>query len=669
MKFLSLFFTLLISLSASAQIDFKEVGGQLQYSVRGGAYKPVGATVAATTVTSGTATGPVAFTNLIGVPAYLSAFALNAKLETALYALNRTSDRQELSAHLADLGNPHGTTKTQIGLGNVPNVDATNPANIVQGPLFRFMTDVERTKLAGLPSTSVPLSASAVRQYFSSTGDIDYDQQNGQFYLKNAQLNVLIRNYLNSLDGAAPGKILAYSGGGQPPVWIAPPTATTVTGGASGTTSPGGTVVSSDHIFADSTVNRPNFALMVDVPLSTTAQIQSFLTSAQTNKRGIIAPGSYSLVGGSQFTQTGNWDNVALTAPSGATFVATGTTCLVVTDNHTAKRFGFYGITFTSTNTGNGYPLVFSNELPTIQGWEIARCTFLGNNVGNWNAFNITAYSTASNAGATSSDFYLHDNLFRNIPRCGMEILSQGYDAVRLTNLVITANRFENLAVNSGEGNRMATSLSGLITGIYHARNTSTNAKNMAYEFVNVKYAKAESNTAVAYLEPCVGYSISDDGRNSTEQIYLEGGYFNVTSRPFQLYDCKDVHIKGGLYIAGRGIDMNTRLSSIESITATCTNLFNAEAIVQFGGTSNNNVLKSSVLSSWGSAAAGHEPSFETVVLRANTYNNQVTGNTLKQGKRPGLSPATYFTPGDVVNQGTGSPANTASANTVQLEP
>jgi hypothetical protein len=35
--------------------------------------------------------------------------------------------------------------KADVGLGNVPNIDATNPANIVQNTNFRFVTDVEKT--------------------------------------------------------------------------------------------------------------------------------------------------------------------------------------------------------------------------------------------------------------------------------------------------------------------------------------------------------------------------------------------------------------------------------------------------------------------------------------------------------------------------------------------
>lgn len=46
--------------------------------------------------------------------------------------------------HSQTIGNPHGTTKGDIGLGNVLNVDATNPANITQSASYRFVTDTEK---------------------------------------------------------------------------------------------------------------------------------------------------------------------------------------------------------------------------------------------------------------------------------------------------------------------------------------------------------------------------------------------------------------------------------------------------------------------------------------------------------------------------------------------
>ena len=46
--------------------------------------------------------------------------------------------------HSQATGNPHNTTKADIGLGNVPNIDATNPTNIVQTSSYRFVTDSEK---------------------------------------------------------------------------------------------------------------------------------------------------------------------------------------------------------------------------------------------------------------------------------------------------------------------------------------------------------------------------------------------------------------------------------------------------------------------------------------------------------------------------------------------
>jgi hypothetical protein len=43
----------------------------------------------------------------------------------------------------------HTLTKTDVGLGNVPNTDATNPANIVQTSSYRFVTDTEKSTWNG----------------------------------------------------------------------------------------------------------------------------------------------------------------------------------------------------------------------------------------------------------------------------------------------------------------------------------------------------------------------------------------------------------------------------------------------------------------------------------------------------------------------------------------
>lgn len=46
--------------------------------------------------------------------------------------------------HIASISNPHSVSKSQVGLGSVPNTDCTNPANIVQDATHRFTTDTEK---------------------------------------------------------------------------------------------------------------------------------------------------------------------------------------------------------------------------------------------------------------------------------------------------------------------------------------------------------------------------------------------------------------------------------------------------------------------------------------------------------------------------------------------
>jgi hypothetical protein len=55
------------------------------------------------------------------------------------------SDHSDLT--LDDGTNPHGTTKTDVGLSNVPNVDTTTTANITDSTNKRFVTDLEQTAI------------------------------------------------------------------------------------------------------------------------------------------------------------------------------------------------------------------------------------------------------------------------------------------------------------------------------------------------------------------------------------------------------------------------------------------------------------------------------------------------------------------------------------------
>ncbi|NID13791.1 hypothetical protein [Fibrivirga algicola] len=698
-----LFCLLLATTLAQAQMTYRKNGTVIEYSYKKGPWTPLTSTPGSVTTT------PTAFTNLTGIPAYLTSTALNAKLETSLYTVNRLNDRAEVEAvrvtanaalpastyttnRAADLGaigaaqttadqalptttynTNRATDLAAIGAAQttanaaVPTTTynanrtadqtaARNPANLLLTPLLRLVTDSQITRWDNY-SLINNWTATSIRGLFNGNGLIQYDNSMGNFYSNATEFNLMLVNYLKSRDGYATGKVLSTDGTNL--LWVTP-TSTTVTSGSS-TSATGGTPATS-HYFADSTVNRVNYALMVDVPLSTTAQIQSFLTTAQINKRGIIAPASYTLAS-NVFTQTGAWDNVALTAPSGATFVATaGATSLFFTNTHTVKRAAITGITFTTTWTGAGNAAVFTNELVTFQGLEFARCKWIGANAGNWNAFNITQYSTSSNSGATSSDFYMHDCEFINIPRMPVEILSQGYDAVRLTNVTLTNNRFTNSAANTGEVSRMATSFSGLITGIYHAKNYSKDAKTIAYEFVNVKYSLAESNTAVGSIENAVGYSVTDDGRNTTEQIYFKGGHISVLGRPMQFYGTKDIHVDGGYYYGRRSVDVKSRQSSFENLTVLVQST-TVEQGWQFDNTSVGNTLKNSTISSFGALAAGLNPYYESVIFRSGTSDNVLTNLILRRGKKDNVP--SYYTNGQPVSQGMN---NTWSSITVESE-
>jgi hypothetical protein len=46
-----------------------------------------------------------------------------------------TANLSTLTSHTSDTSNPHATTKAQVGLGNVADVDTTNASNIASGTL------------------------------------------------------------------------------------------------------------------------------------------------------------------------------------------------------------------------------------------------------------------------------------------------------------------------------------------------------------------------------------------------------------------------------------------------------------------------------------------------------------------------------------------------------
>lgn len=57
----------------------------------------------------------------------------------------------------------HTLTKSDVGLGNVPDVDATNPANITQTASYRFVTDTEKATWNGKENA---ITAGTTAQYW-----------------------------------------------------------------------------------------------------------------------------------------------------------------------------------------------------------------------------------------------------------------------------------------------------------------------------------------------------------------------------------------------------------------------------------------------------------------------------------------------------------------------
>jgi hypothetical protein len=59
-----------------------------------------------------------------------------------------------LTAHTGNTSNPHATTKSQVGLGNVPNVDTSTTANITDAANKRFVTDAQLVVIGNTSNTN-----------------------------------------------------------------------------------------------------------------------------------------------------------------------------------------------------------------------------------------------------------------------------------------------------------------------------------------------------------------------------------------------------------------------------------------------------------------------------------------------------------------------------------
>lgn len=72
----------------------------------------------------------------------------------ATNATDISNVNNSLNSHTGNTSNPHNTTKAQVGLGNVPNVDTTTTANITDSANKRFVTDAQLVVIGNTSGTN-----------------------------------------------------------------------------------------------------------------------------------------------------------------------------------------------------------------------------------------------------------------------------------------------------------------------------------------------------------------------------------------------------------------------------------------------------------------------------------------------------------------------------------
>jgi len=103
---------------------------------------------------------------------------------------------------LADLP---AISASDIGLGNVPNVDATNPANIVQTSSYRFVTDTEKSEWNGKQDALGFTPENAANRGIAN----GYAPLNASGKIENSYLNTSVMNYHGTWDASTNTPALA----------------------------------------------------------------------------------------------------------------------------------------------------------------------------------------------------------------------------------------------------------------------------------------------------------------------------------------------------------------------------------------------------------------------------------------------------------------------------
>ena len=130
--------------------------------------------------------------------------------------------QDDLDGHKSNYLNPHNTNKTQIGLGNVLNVDTTTTSNIADSSNKRFVTDAQLAKIDKEYFETVSKNLKTYPYSLNYTGDkltsIEYDLGGGDSITKtlNYSLELLTTIVLSGTLPSGIGattKTLTYSSG------------------------------------------------------------------------------------------------------------------------------------------------------------------------------------------------------------------------------------------------------------------------------------------------------------------------------------------------------------------------------------------------------------------------------------------------------------------------
>lgn len=96
--------------------------------------------------------------------------------------------------------------KGDVGLSNVPNVDATNPVNIQTGPSYRFVTDTEKSTWSGKVSTLGDLGITVSATKINFLANITQDVQ-ASFDEKQNEIILIQDTLLSGYSGAQSGDV------------------------------------------------------------------------------------------------------------------------------------------------------------------------------------------------------------------------------------------------------------------------------------------------------------------------------------------------------------------------------------------------------------------------------------------------------------------------------